>query len=758
MPFSTDWQLSSTARRWVVVAWFFLLAFVQLFILPKGDTEGPWFLYGTDSVSHDIPVQVKIWSDVQETGELPLWMPELQGGLPTLGAFLWTPASPSNPAFGLLPFPLAQKLQFLWALMLAGIGGYYLGRVQNLRIFPALLLGTGLCLSGHLVTLIHAGHLQKILALAWLPWFFAGLIGACFHEGQRAQLRNASIASVSLGMAFLNGHPQVAYMMLMATPLLLLVRFLAGRKEPSPSLAQPALLMAAVIGLGFCFGALQLLPGLEMKAQSNRGAGVKFAEAVETSYPQGELLEFFFPRFKGDSSTVGFNEYVGEWGERLVSDYAGITIGLFFIIGLFSAFKRPLSQFWLLIFLLSILIGLGDGTPVYGVLYNVLPGFASFRSPGTFFALAALAIPALAAVGFHLLQERFHPKIPTYLRTFGMLFCIGMFIYMFSYTEQTRWERYLSGKQTHADWENFLWFSSLCRSSMFIMLSSLVPLIAYAIGGKYGGTHTIMGSLMVLCLALDLSTANSAFLRREPWLRYAAYLAPNEQDALLMTEEKPLRISGYDQPLSMRPIVQGRDAVQGYHPISYGFYLDQLRSTPPDTLEGMKALGISYAFTNSQTPPVPGADLRGILPNATLWRLPAEFHAVQLLDESGNPMPMSWTFDSRSANKMVLNLDSPAAGTVVLKENAAPGWQYRWGDSARWSNLNQTGITRTIAKPEGELLLQLRYLPRSVQWGLLATLASGIVLLILLLATLLPFCRRMINNPKIARINHDSRT
>lgn len=748
MTANQPFHISTSARRLGVVAWFLFLAVVQLFILPRGESQGPWFLFGTDSVSHDIPVQLKIWNDLAATNELPLWMPELQGGLPTLGSFLWAPAAPSNVAFAIFAFPLAQKLQFLWALVLAGLGGWYLGRVQGLRPSASLLLGTSLCLSGHLVTLIYAGHLQKILALAWLPWFLAGLIGVCFHASATSRARNACIAAAALGMAFLNGHPQVAYMMLMAAPMLLVVRGIHGKKEARPSILEPAAVLACVVVLGFCFGALQLLPGMEMKRLSNRAERVEFAEAVETSYPKGELLEFFFPRHKGDSSDAGFHVYVGEWGERLVSDYAGITLGFFLIIGLFTAFKRPLSQFWLLLLLASIFIGLGKNTPVYGVLYNLLPGFSSFRSPGTFFALAAIAIPALAAVGFELLLDRFQPKIPTYLRTFGMLFSVGLFLYMFSYTEQSRWERYLLSDPTELEYENFFWFYSLSRSSLFIMLSSLVPLVAYAIGGKLGGTRQLIGGLMLACLAVDLSLANSAFLKREPWAKYQLYLEPTPTDSLLLTEEKPLRVLNYDSLLSMRPVPQGRDALQGYHPISFESFLEQMRTTPLSEEAGMKALGVSYVFTESSEAPVPLADLRGIVRGQFLWQLPAPYQVVEVMDASGKPMLMSCAFESRTPNAALMKCGFLDAGTVIIKENAAPGWQYRWGESGSWVELNQEGFLRTVPKPQGEHQLFLRYQPRSVQLGALLTLLSGILLSIVFLATVLPVSDKKSQNSK----------
>ena len=46
------------------------------------------------------------------------------------------------------------------------------------------------------------------------------------------------------------------------------------------------------------------------------------------------------------------------------------------------------------------------------MLYDLLPGFKSFRSPGTFMAGTSLALAMLAGLGLEILRERLHSRLP----------------------------------------------------------------------------------------------------------------------------------------------------------------------------------------------------------------------------------------------------------------------------------------------------------------------------------------------------------
>jgi len=375
-----------------------LLAWVQIYVAnrPMSAPEpGPWFLYGRDTLGHDAVVQAWIQQQVaRDPYTIPLWIAEIQGGIPTLGSFLWTPLAPQAWPFLFLPFPYAQTVAWCLCLMIAGFGGLLLGRATGLRLFPALFVGVAWMLSGHVVTLIHAGHFQKVMSLSWLPWMLAGAVLAARFTRRRIVLRGVALGALGLALMLLCGHPQIAWLGMVGSVALGGWHLLWRR---SGRLAG-ALAVAALLAAGLAAASPQLLPGVEMSALSNRAQGVSFEEAVETSYPPGELAEFIIPRFKG--SSVFGDTYTGQWGERIVSDHAGLV---FVLLGILALAMGRLSRTppWFLLGIFFLVVGLGRYTPLYGFLYNYTPGFGSFRSPGTFFAAPALAIAVLAGHGAH---------------------------------------------------------------------------------------------------------------------------------------------------------------------------------------------------------------------------------------------------------------------------------------------------------------------------------------------------------------------
>jgi hypothetical protein len=393
------------SRAAFVMSLLLLLGAVQLFVLSRpGDAASPWFLFGTDTVYHDAIVHLWVQQWMEKLpGVIPLWMPELQGGLPTLGGFLWTPFAPAALPFYGLPYPAAQKLAWLLCLWIAGNGAYLLARAVGLRFWSSVYTAMAWMLCGHLVTLIHAGHFQKVMALGWLPWVCAG-VAMQAHRGSAARrAAGVAIGALGLGMILLSGHPQIAY-----TAGLLGVGYAAwaalARARLKRRFPRQIFLVVVTMAIGGALGSAQLIPGIEMAAVSNRGGtGIDYEEAVETSYPPGELLEYVIPRVKG--SSVRGDVYTGQWGERIVSDFAGRGVMLLVVVGVMGLRRFRYQLFWIIVAVCSIVVGLGSYTPVYKALFYHVPGFATFRSPGTFMCAASLAFAVLAGHGWEALTH-----------------------------------------------------------------------------------------------------------------------------------------------------------------------------------------------------------------------------------------------------------------------------------------------------------------------------------------------------------------
>ncbi|MCB2154505.1 hypothetical protein KQI84_06435 [bacterium] len=717
-PFENPRQI--VLARIAIVVGFFVLAWVQLSAFVHDRPDGEWFLFGTDTVAHDAVVQMWVWDQVRSGGgEIPLWMPPLKGGLPTVGAFLWTPFAPSLWLHAILDFPLAQRLQFVIALWWAALGGYWLARVLGMRRSVALAVGIGFGLCGHVVTLIHAGHLQKVLALAWMGWFAGGMVKALAAESDwRDGLVGTAAAALALGAAFLSGHPQIAYIMAMMAGgrfiyVLAFGGWRAGRWRAM------AVRLVLIWGLGGCVGAAQLLPGMEMSALSNRGTGVEFAEAVETSYPSLETLELILPRFLGDNSRAGHGQYFGGWGERIVSDYAGVALVLLALVGILSGRRREWG-FWAAMAIVSLLVGLGDSVPLYRVLYEFWPGMKSFRSPGTFMAAMALALPVMSGFGLQFVigfLRREHPRRQTAMIAFALLALCSLIGFLALHDGDS---------QTAAAFT----IAAIRRSLLVLAIAGALLLAALLAAVKMhaGWLRAAAGCTFALLFAVDLMSANSAFLLAVDWDDYSAYLAPNAVDEFAVGMTEPCRVLELGREQSLRPILNGRDSMLGYHPISYAQFEDQLNELGAGSWDWRQFWGVPAIWS-----PQPLEDVPGVLEQRRLNSAPG---GVLLINDQVRPIRFSGTVDGifewleRGPNREVLRLEVAQPATCSLAETIAPGWRWRV-DEGEWNMARDVALKRDVSVGAGIHRIEWEYRPFSFQFGVFLTgLAFGVLFLL----------------------------
>ncbi len=712
-------------RRLALIGFFALLAWVQLGPAVHHRPDGPWFLFGADTVSKD--AITLLWMNdhlVESNGTMPLWMPPLKGGLPSIGAFLWTPFAPTMWTHPFVAFPLAQRAHFLWMIFWLGLGGYWLGRVLGLRRVAALLLGTGCGVGGHFVTLIYAGHMHKCLALAWLPWFAGGMLLALAPGATRTQAtRGVAIAAGALGMALLNGHPQIAYTMLLILGLRVLFA-LASRQWFAPAIA------IGVVAFGCLIGAGQLVPGLEMSALSNRGGeGMAFAESAETSYPPSEALEFILPRMAGDSSRVGYGRYAGKWGERLVSDYVGVFVFLLALMGLRQRERRREIAFWWLIAGGFLIIGFGRYTPIYEFLFRFFPGMTSFRSPGTYYCAVALALPILGAMGF----DHFLTRIEDRDRIFRSIRMLGIgaitfaLVYSLANFKVVALGHQVSATPDDLDlWRAFTFQTALMRSAG-VLTFGFILLVGVA-AARCLRTRLMLAFAVVAFVAGDQILANRAFLCAEDWAAYSRYLAPTALDVALADEQPPVRVLELGRELATQPILHGRDAILGYHPIGFRKFEEQLSDLGAGTPEWRNQWGINRIWFSAKPKGLPEnfvVEAEFLTPpGGILVRDPGITSAVSIMSDDKFART-NWL--EYRPDRQVLQIATNENATLRVSKTVAPGWRWRLESETVWHAVQDVALFQKLDIPPGGATIVWEYRPSSYRIGLFAT-GIGILL------------------------------
>ncbi|MCX7048867.1 MAG: hypothetical protein NTX50_25695 [Candidatus Sumerlaeota bacterium] len=555
-------------RRWSFALLFALLAGALCFLF-RGVLSPASFLFGTDTVTHDYPCLRWAWDETLKSGRLPLWCPYLFCGLPTLGTALFCPFYPTQWLFAALPFPLAFTLQYYLAFLWAGLGAYALARRMECKPAAALIAGLAFGLSGHVISLAYAGHMQKVMAIAWLPWALAGW--AAISEGKRWGIL---LAGFAVAMQLLASHPQIAYYTVCAGALTLLVNPQSIIHNLRSRLLYLFHSFAGSLVLAALLAGAQLLPMLEMSALSNRAQGVPFEEAAKTSFPPRELLEIALPRFSGDTVRGGYGQYFGAWGsehERIVSDYTGAAVLLLALYGLFISRNRR-RALWVTLWIGAALLALGKYTPAYELAYRLIPGISGFRSPATIMVLMALSSAMLAAIGLQRLLM--HEKLGKEWRWAALWLgfaCVALLIAQIS-------RSYARGASANDPLSSsvVLW-DSIRRFSFYLFLSCAAVAACFLSRHQHAAAVSKpliiagAGALLLACIA-DLVSAQKLFIQPEPAAKMEYALREVAPDSLLADRLPPARLQEMGNELCDRRMASHVASLAGYHPITFRQY------------------------------------------------------------------------------------------------------------------------------------------------------------------------------------------
>jgi hypothetical protein len=366
-----------------------LLLFVAFAVAFSPDAAtGAGVFWNHDLRHHHLPWRA--WAaQAWLRGEVPWWAPGAGNGFPLLaegeGGFLYPP---TMLLFALLPDGLALDWSVLGHQVFAAMGVWALLRARGLRGVAPIVGGLAYAWSGFLVS--HTLYLGMQNAAAWLGW---ALLGAVTGRGW--------LVALSIGMAGLAGHPQIAAFMGLFCAVHAFAT-LRGR-------ALVRWIGAAALGIGLA--SPQLLATLELVQFSGRDGGVDAAFAHIGELPLAELVGAVLPYAFGfdrpaDIAQTYYHRGTGYWGAGTnhweMCFYLGIPVVVLALVGARRA------RGWALALGVAMLLMLGG--PLWDALRH-LPGFDGFRFPARFGLGVTLAAAVLAAHGVDLLRRSRRPEV-----------------------------------------------------------------------------------------------------------------------------------------------------------------------------------------------------------------------------------------------------------------------------------------------------------------------------------------------------------
>jgi hypothetical protein len=296
-----------------------------------------------------------------KSGSLPLWNPYSASGEPWLANPQTGVFYPPAWLFLILPFATAYVLYLFAHLLLLGWGSYLF--FTRFASGGAAMVGAGaVLLSGPVISLLDVSN--NLATLAWLPLALWCAASGAWRRG-----------GLVLALAFLAGEPFFA--------ALAALLYVAVRRHRD-------LVGTALIAIGA--SAVQLFPFLEFVGRSDRAGGMSDALILHDSMPLTDWWRLALPPEVARRVTGAVMEQ-----QFIPLVYVGVVIILLALAGALRSHRSAAARASLVLLILAAAIATG---PLF---LTQLP-LTIFRYPARLIPVAAIAIGALAAVGWNSLR------------------------------------------------------------------------------------------------------------------------------------------------------------------------------------------------------------------------------------------------------------------------------------------------------------------------------------------------------------------
>jgi hypothetical protein len=339
-------------------------------------------------------------------GEVPLWNPYNDCGIPFLAQWNTMVFYPGSLIYLLLPMPWSLNLFCLLHFFLAGMGMFFLARSWCENGIGAAVAGLAYVFGGVLLSCLKWPN--NIAALCLMPWVVLFVWRAL--NGSKRQMVMAVLIGASQMLA---GAPEV----IILTWLTVAVMVLAMLRQTENRIGLGIRLFLIGSGVaGLC--AAQLFPFMDLLAHSQRDAG--FARS-QWPMPIWGWANFLVPLFHTFASYHGVHAQPEQYW---ISSYYVPLVAVSFAV--FGALKASgLKMKYLLgLTIFCLVMCLGDAGIVYKISRRIFPFLGVMRFPIKFVVVPAFTIPLLAGAGASRLTEE--KKLPRVFFLLAVGFGVGI--------------------------------------------------------------------------------------------------------------------------------------------------------------------------------------------------------------------------------------------------------------------------------------------------------------------------------------------
>ena len=558
----------------IVLALFSIISFAYFF---PADIEGR-ILYRHDS-SAGKGLGHELTEYYEQTGEHSRWTNSAFGGMPTYQiAPSYSSTDGLNLAINTYHLWLPENVWLIFSYLL---GFYILLRAFDFRQWMAALGAVIWAFSSYFLIIIAAGHLWKVMALAYLPPMIAGVVLA--YRGKL--LWGFFLTAIFTAFEVKANHVQMTYYYLFIIAFLViafLVEAIRQKQQKRFLKATAVCLAGAAIGVAINLsnlyhtwqyqkesmrGKTELAKG-QSADQTDSGLGREYI--TQWSYGIGETWTLLIPNTKGGASIPMsqnetamakanpeyaelYNQMGQYWGEQPGTSgpvYVGAFVLMLFVLGLFIV-KGPVKWALLAATILSILLSWGHNfMPLTNFFIDYFPMYSKFRTVASILVIAEFTIPLLAMLALKKVvdePELLTTKIKFVYASFGltagvcMLFAIAPTMFFSDFISSTEMKalahfpsEVLNSLLPNIREMRQAMFTADCWRSFFIIVVGTLLLLLFK-AKKLNATVMIF-SMLALCL-IDLWQIDKRYLNDDMFVSAAEREAPIE---MTQTDEQIL--------------------------------------------------------------------------------------------------------------------------------------------------------------------------------------------------------------------------
>ncbi len=252
----------------------------------------PW----SDQYKAGLPFHAWSAEWIKRSGHVPLWNPDLFGGMPFVAAGSGDIFYPTWLLRLFIPVTAAGNLSFFVHYVFAGLFTYLLLRRLQVGWTGSVIGGLAYELTGLIASYPSPGHDGKLFASTMLPLLLLALVLALRERRWTGYVLLAAATALTL-----LGHFQLAYYSLIVAGLFAL--YLTFEESRDSGGGERALRLGLALGavlMGFAIAAIQILPFFEYIPFSPRAQGFYgFAGSTSYAIPWEHIPEFFVKNFAG---------------------------------------------------------------------------------------------------------------------------------------------------------------------------------------------------------------------------------------------------------------------------------------------------------------------------------------------------------------------------------------------------------------------------------------------------------------------------